>query len=461
MRYLARLIPSRMSAPSSVTTGHADGPSQRNPMPDGQLVLPTLGTEESPRPWNDREMLASCEKDDGAEKTRKFVSRLVLVYNQVMCCDCAMQSALVALAVVALLALRTGAIVVRHDVSGDDPELNAFDSAIPDFSAEDRTEIGNEWDVWVSQSRLTGFKLSTVTTTMDRYKAKMAHREKQRVTAGMDEEMIARLEPLDCRESGPYRSFDGSCNNLFYACWGRAGETYGRLLPPDYADDYGAPRSSRKGYDLPNVRTLSRVMQGNDVQSSFTRSSVFTDMTTHFGQFLAHEVTSAAPYADKEMRDGKLVQINVNSLRVGSNQAMFYVSLPFGYPRQSPPHFVSAPVCCENPKPDAECHPIEVGDGDSFYGRGHCIELVRSQSYNSSETACPKNNAVKSDVREQLNAVTAFIDGSLIYGSTKKKAESLVHDDGSMKMDKNSRYIRGGLMPRSDSEGSCTSYYPG
>lgn len=33
-----------------------------------------------------------------------------------------------------------------------------------------------------------------------------------------------------------YRSFDGSCNNLKYPLWGKAGTAYTRLLIPDYAD---------------------------------------------------------------------------------------------------------------------------------------------------------------------------------------------------------------------------------
>lgn len=68
---------------------------------------------------------------------------------------------------------------------------------------------------------------------------------------------------------------------------------------------------------------------------------------------------------------------------------------------------------------------------------------------------------MKADVREQLNAVTAFIDGSLIYGSSKKIAEDLVDDNGLMKMDQRSRYIPGGLMPRSSDDTSCKSFYPG
>jgi hypothetical protein len=39
-----------------------------------------------------------------------------------------------------------------------------------------------------------------------------------------------------CDPSYPYRSFDGSCNNLKNPWWGQAEMPYKRLLIPDYAD---------------------------------------------------------------------------------------------------------------------------------------------------------------------------------------------------------------------------------
>lgn len=314
--------------------------------------------------------------------------------------------------------------------TGDDPDLDQFEDDIPDFSAEDRSEMVPNWRMWVSPSRLTGFRVTSTTTSLDRFKQKLADRDFAKATAGMDNETIFHLQPLDCRYSGAYRSFDGSCNNLYHGCWGRSGETYGRLLPPEFGDGKNTPRRGRHGNRLPNVRFLSTLMQGNQIQSDKTASKYFTDMTVHFGQFLAHEVSSAAPYADTEVQNGKLVQ-------------------------------VTPPCCHQTTNKDTECNEINVPDNDPFYERGHCIELVRSKFYNSSETACLKNNGVPKDVREQVNAVTAFIDGSLVYGSSKFKAEPLIDDDGTMLIDKNSKYIKGGLMPRSDDEGSCSSFYPG
>lgn len=38
-----------------------------------------------------------------------------------------------------------------------------------------------------------------------------------------------------CQKSR-YRSFDGTCNNLYNPTWGAANTRYGRLLLPNYAD---------------------------------------------------------------------------------------------------------------------------------------------------------------------------------------------------------------------------------
>ena len=156
---------------------------------------------------------------------------------------------LVALFVLVVInAVGTEVLSEIQSASGDDPDLDQLEADVPNFSeAEERSEIDRNWKLWVSPSRLTGFRLSSTTTSLERYQQKLAQREFSKATAGMDNETIFHLVPLDCRYSGPYRSFDGSCNNLYHGCWGRSGETYGRLLAPEYGDGKDTPRKGRRG----------------------------------------------------------------------------------------------------------------------------------------------------------------------------------------------------------------------
>ena len=57
-----------------------------------------------------------------------------------------------------------------------------------------------------------------------------------------------------CDPTYPYRSFDGSCNNLDYPWWGAWNTPYKRILRPAYDDGFDAMRqvSVVPNYFLPN-----------------------------------------------------------------------------------------------------------------------------------------------------------------------------------------------------------------
>lgn len=66
-----------------------------------------------------------------------------------------------------------------------------------------------------------------------------------------------------CNPSDPYRSLDGSCNNLKRPLDGQARDCMLRLLPADYKDGVSEFRTSRDG-PLPNARVISTNLLGED-----------------------------------------------------------------------------------------------------------------------------------------------------------------------------------------------------
>ncbi|KAK3759047.1 hypothetical protein RRG08_022036 [Elysia crispata] len=65
-----------------------------------------------------------------------------------------------------------------------------------------------------------------------------------------------------CDASCPYRSHDGSCNNLQHTNHGRAGAVFRRELPPVYEGGDGrTPRlTGSKGNPLPSPRRVSTII---------------------------------------------------------------------------------------------------------------------------------------------------------------------------------------------------------
>ena len=71
--------------------------------------------------------------------------------------------------------------------------------------------------------------------------------------------------------------------------------------------------------------------------------------------------------------------------------------------------------CCQD-STQAECYVLDLPANDPFYStlstRQSCLEFTRSVAY------CKDTNTV----REQMNAITAFVDASNVYGSTSTDA---------------------------------------
>ncbi|XP_076651592.1 uncharacterized protein LOC143358378 isoform X2 [Halictus rubicundus] len=169
-----------------------------------------------------------------------------------------------------------------------------------------------------------------------------------------------------------YRTFDGSCNRQMQQ--GATMTPFRRVLPPSYSDGLEAPRKSSAGEELPSAREVSLKVH----KPSPSTNPHFTVMMAVYGQFLDHDITATA------------ISQGINGSSIS---------------------------CCPPSVGHPECFPVPVASGDPVFdvtGRT-CMEFVRS-------APAPQ---CKLGPRQQLNQVTAFIDGSTIYGSDIGVARSL------------------------------------
>ncbi|XP_033760036.1 myeloperoxidase-like [Pecten maximus] len=194
---------------------------------------------------------------------------------------------------------------------------------------------------------------------------------------------------LNCTlvENSPYRTINGTCNNLDNPLWGSKDAVQIRVLSADYDDGIGSPRqTSVDGGDLPSARTVTRTVLVFDTSgnpSNSTPEDQFrTMMMTVWGQFLDHDIT------ETPMTKGR------NNTNV---------------------------ACCQLPKAQrdertTQCVPITIEPGDVRL-TGTCMDVIRSLP--TREKPCIPG------VREQINGITSFIDASQVYGSDEEVAHEL------------------------------------
>ncbi len=162
------------------------------------------------------------------------------------------------------------------------------------------------------------------------------------------------------------RSIDGTGNNLDHPEWGSAGIEFVRLVDSDYADGVSQP----SGPDRPSARLVSNLVSAQ--QTSTPNTSGLSDLIWQWGQFIDHDI----------------------DLTRGESGESFNISVPNGDPWFDP-----------------------TGTGTAE------IELTRSKASEDSGTDAEHP-------REQVNDITAYIDGSMVYGSDAVRAAALREGNG-------------------------------
>jgi len=218
-------------------------------------------------------------------------------------------------------------------------------------------------------------------------------------------------EQINCNINFPYRTLDGSCNNIANPWWGKAGMPFKRWMPADYSDQFklNEPRKALDGNDLPNPRILACALNGDfhDIEPFITH------MFMQWGQFVNHDITSLS------------------------------------ITREDDPDKSICKTCTKTHK----CLPIMISSNTTCNCistmRHECIEFTRS-SASFGDPTCQLGQ------REQLNMQTSFLDGSHIYGITLEENNNLRDRKngkrGMMRVQSLSNNPRHDLLPQSSKD---------
>jgi len=193
------------------------------------------------------------------------------------------------------------------------------------------------------------------------------------------------LQTGPCDPGARYRTFSGACNNVYFSTYGSSLDTLQRLLPPEYEDNISVPRSYsvQDKTPLPNPRIVSLALHQSKKKPD-TRHSL---ALMQWGQFVDHDLTHIPTQMDDFGRELDC-------------------------------------QACDSARTHPACFPILLPSGETYHkNTTGCLAFTRSM---------PGQQGL--GARQQLNQVSSYLDGSMVYGSNQCTNTRLrkVEDDGKL-----------------------------
>ncbi|XP_077865815.1 peroxidasin homolog [Saccoglossus kowalevskii] len=198
--------------------------------------------------------------------------------------------------------------------------------------------------------------------------------------------------PVTCHDMcfhSKYRTIDGTCNNFDRPTQAASLTPFARIIAPVYENGFNEPvgwntNKMYDGFHKPSPRKVSYTIGST---TTITNNHEITDLVTLFGQFLDHDMD--------------LTPMSPSSVSFNDDTP-----------------------CNETCRNNPPCFPIDIPDDDPRIRDLRCMEFVRSSA------ACGTGIQGGMPVREQINAITSYIDASQVYGSSLTLADTLREFDG-------------------------------
>ncbi|XP_055983729.1 myeloperoxidase [Sorex fumeus] len=181
---------------------------------------------------------------------------------------------------------------------------------------------------------------------------------------------------VKCPEQDKYRTITGQCNNRRSPTLGASNRAFARWLPAEYEDGFSLPYGwtagvKRGGFPVPLARAVSNAVvrfPNEQLTPDQQRSLMFMQ----WGQLIDHDLDFTPEPAAR------------SSFLTGLNCEISCV--------QQPP-----------------CFPLKIPPNDPrISNQQDCIPFFRS---------CPACTGGNITIRNQINALTSFLDASMVYGS--------------------------------------------